>query len=71
MRALSITAPWGPDAIQVVEAPDPAPGHGQVLVRMKACSLNYRDFLMIHGMYGRGPPRRRMSSPLLGRLRLR
>lgn len=53
MRALSITAPWGPDAIQVVEAPDPTPGHGQVLVRMKACSLNYRDYLMIHGMYGR------------------
>ena len=26
---------------------------GQVLVRMKACSLNYRDFLMINGMYGR------------------
>ncbi|MBU1378255.1 MAG: NAD(P)-dependent alcohol dehydrogenase [Alphaproteobacteria bacterium] len=53
MRALNITAPWGPDAIQVVEVPDPTPGQGQVLVRMKACSLNYRDFLMIHGMYGR------------------
>jgi NADPH:quinone reductase-like Zn-dependent oxidoreductase len=54
MRALQVTAPWGPDAVQVVGAPDPTPGHGQVLVRMKACSLNYRDFLMIHGMYGRG-----------------
>jgi len=53
MRALNVTAPWGPDAIKVVEAPDPTPGHGQVLVRMKACSLNYRDFLMINGMYGR------------------
>ena len=54
MRALNVTAPWGPDAIKVVEAPDPTPGQGQVLVRMKACSLNYRDFLMINGMYGRG-----------------
>jgi NADPH:quinone reductase-like Zn-dependent oxidoreductase len=54
MRALNVTAPWGLDAIQVVEAPDPTPGPGQVLVRMKAVSLNYRDLLMVNGMYGRG-----------------
>ena len=53
MRALQVTTPWGADAIQVVESPEPQAGPGQVLVRMKACSLNYRDFLMIHGMYGR------------------
>lgn len=55
MRALNVAAPWGPDAIKVVELPDPKPGPGQVLVRMKAVSLNYRDLLMINGMYGRGP----------------
>jgi len=54
MRALNVAAPWGLDAIKVVELPDPAPGHGQVLVRMKAVSLNYRDLLMVNGMYGRG-----------------
>jgi NADPH:quinone reductase-like Zn-dependent oxidoreductase len=54
MRALNVTAPWGLDAIQVVDKPDPAPGPGQVLVRMKAVSLNYRDLLMVQGMYGRG-----------------
>ena len=54
MRALNVTAPWGLDAIQVVEKPDPTPGAGQVLVRMKAVSLNYRDLLMVNGMYGRG-----------------
>lgn len=54
MRALNVAAPWGPDAIKVVELPDPKPGPGQVLVRMKAVSLNYRDLLMINGMYGRG-----------------
>src|SRR4051812_46154063 len=54
MRALAVAAPWGLDAIQVVEKPDPAPGAGQVLVRMKAVSLNYRDLLMVQGMYGRG-----------------
>jgi NADPH:quinone reductase-like Zn-dependent oxidoreductase len=54
MRALEVAPPWGLDALQVVERPDPKPGPGQVLVRMKAVSLNYRDFLMVHGMYGRG-----------------
>jgi NADPH:quinone reductase-like Zn-dependent oxidoreductase len=55
MRALNVAAPWGLDAIQVVEKPDPTPGPGQVLVRMKAVSLNYRDLLMVNGMYGRAP----------------
>ena len=54
MRALEVAAPWGLDALKVVERADPTPGPGQVLVRMKAVSLNYRDFLMVNGMYGRG-----------------
>ena len=54
MRALEVTAPWGVEAVQVVERPDPTPGPGEVLVRMRAVSLNYRDLLMVQGMYGRG-----------------
>jgi NADPH:quinone reductase-like Zn-dependent oxidoreductase len=54
MRALSVSEPWGLDHIQVVDAPDPTPGHGEVLVRMRAVSLNYRDLLMVQGMYARG-----------------
>lgn len=54
MRALEVAAPWGADALKVVDRPDPTPGHGEVLVRMKAVSLNYRDMLMINGMYSRG-----------------
>ncbi|HKP78304.1 MAG TPA: NAD(P)-dependent alcohol dehydrogenase [Phenylobacterium sp.] len=54
MRALNVAAPWGLDAINLVELPEPRPGPGQVLVRMKAASLNYRDLLMINGTYGRG-----------------
>ena len=54
MRALNVAAPWGLDQIKVVEAADPMPGPGQVLVRMRAVSLNYRDLLMVNGMYGRG-----------------
>ncbi|WP_309605277.1 NAD(P)-dependent alcohol dehydrogenase [Phenylobacterium sp.] len=55
MRALSVSEPWGIDQIAVIEAPDPAPGPGEVLVRMRAVSLNYRDLLMVQGMYARGP----------------
>lgn len=55
MRALNVSEPWGLDQIKVVELPDPKPGPGEVLVRMRAVSLNYRDLMMVQGMYGRGP----------------
>jgi NADPH:quinone reductase-like Zn-dependent oxidoreductase len=53
MRALNVQEPWGLEALQVVEAPDPTPGPGEVLVRLRAVSLNYRDLLMVGGMYSR------------------
>jgi alcohol dehydrogenase len=34
------------------DVPDPKPGPGQVLVRMKAASLNFRDLLTLDGKYG-------------------
>ncbi len=39
------------DRLSVVERPQPRPGRGQVLVRLRAASLNYRDLLMIQGLY--------------------
>jgi NADPH:quinone reductase-like Zn-dependent oxidoreductase len=41
----------GIDAVHRAERPMPKPGPGQVLVRMHAWSLNYRDLLIINGMY--------------------
>lgn len=55
MRALQVSEPWGLDQLKLVELPDPTPGPGEVLVRMRAVSLNYRDLLMVGGIYGRGP----------------
>ncbi|HEV2531928.1 NAD(P)-dependent alcohol dehydrogenase [Phenylobacterium sp.] len=62
MRALNVSEPWGLDQLKVVEAPDPKPGPGEVLVRMRAVSLNYRDLLMVGGIYGRGPA---MGGPIV------
>ena len=55
MRALQVKEPYGLDALEVVEVPDPTPGPGEVLVRMRAVSLNYRDLLMVQGIYNRAP----------------
>jgi NADPH:quinone reductase-like Zn-dependent oxidoreductase len=42
------------DTLCRVERPMPKPGPGQVLVRMHAASLNYRDLLIANGTYPRG-----------------
>jgi NADPH:quinone reductase-like Zn-dependent oxidoreductase len=39
------------DHLKQVERPDPEPGPGQVLVRIRACSLNYRDQAVLTGNY--------------------
>ena len=36
-----------------VDLPDPAPGHGEVAVRVRAASLNYRDLIVRRGGYPR------------------
>jgi NADPH:quinone reductase-like Zn-dependent oxidoreductase len=44
---------WSPDHIKLAERPRPEPGPGQVLLRMEAASLNYRDWVLARGGYGR------------------
>jgi NADPH:quinone reductase-like Zn-dependent oxidoreductase len=53
MRAFHLTAQTGPDALRLVEAAEPVAGTGQVLVRVRAVSLNYRDLMVADGRYGR------------------
>src|SRR5258708_13689516 len=38
--------------MMLVEKPAPAPGPGQVLVKLKAATINYRDLLTVKGGYG-------------------
>jgi NADPH:quinone reductase-like Zn-dependent oxidoreductase len=41
----------GIDALAEVERPDPKPAYRQVLVKVKACSLNFRDLAIARGSY--------------------
>ena len=41
----------GIDALVEVEGPDPKPAYRQILVKVKACSLNFRDLAIARGSY--------------------
>ncbi len=57
MKALLSIAPGGPETLQLTDLPDPAPGRGELLVRVKACAINYPDVLIIADKYQLKPPR--------------
>jgi NADPH:quinone reductase-like Zn-dependent oxidoreductase len=53
VRCYQIQKSFGLDALTLVERADPSPGPGQVRLRVKAASLNYRDLLMVQGAYSK------------------
>lgn len=56
MRAWELPAGCAsPDDLVLVEKPVPTPGAGEVLIRVRACSLNYRDQAIAKGQYFTGP----------------
>jgi NADPH:quinone reductase-like Zn-dependent oxidoreductase len=57
MRAVVIDGAFGLENLKIVDRPEPTLSPGQVLVRMRAASLNYRDVLMVRGQYN---PRQRL-----------
>lgn len=56
MRAYEIVSDGGIDALKLTERPSPTPGHGEVLVKMQASSLNYRDLMTVRDPAGRNLP---------------
>lgn len=56
MKAYEIVSGDGIDALKLADHPSPEPGHGEVLVRMRASSLNYRDLLTVSDPVARGLP---------------
>jgi NADPH:quinone reductase len=57
MRALLSETPGGPETLQLRDLPDPVPGSGELLVRVRACSINYPDVLIIEDKYQLRPAR--------------
>jgi NADPH:quinone reductase-like Zn-dependent oxidoreductase len=52
MKCYELEGPSGIDGLALVEKPVPVPGAGEVLVRLTAATLNYRDLLTVKGGYG-------------------
>jgi len=57
MKALLSKAVGGPETLVLEEVADPVAGPGQILVSVKACSVNYPDVLVIEDKYQFKPPR--------------
>ncbi len=57
MKALLSHTTGGPETLVLEDVPDLVAGPGQVVVAVKACSINYPDTLMIRDMYQFKPAR--------------
>ncbi len=55
MRVIEIRDKFGIDSLAVGERAEPMPGPGQVVIKLRAVSLNYRDLLVVNGV-GRWRP---------------
>jgi NADPH:quinone reductase-like Zn-dependent oxidoreductase len=51
MKRYELRTTNGVESLTMADAPTPSPGPGQALVRVRAVSLNYRDLLVVSGMY--------------------
>lgn len=55
MKAIVLGSGYGLENLQLVSRPTPRPGPGEVLLRMRAVSLNYRDLEIVAGTYFASP----------------
>ena len=62
MRRIEVAEPGGAEAMRMVEVPLPAPGEGEVLIRVAAAGVNRPDIQQRKGLYP--PPAD--ASPVLG-----
>ena len=50
MKAIRIHEEGGPEVLRYEEVPDPVPGPGEVLVELRAASLNHLDVWLRRGL---------------------
>ena len=62
MKASVVSAPGGPERLELREVPDPVPGEREVLIEVRAAALNRADLLQRRGLYPPPPG----ASSLLG-----
>ena len=51
MKAFRLPEFGGPSALKLDDVPTPIAGPGEILVRVRAVSLNYRDLMVTKGVY--------------------
>jgi len=51
MKVVELKEAFGLEHLAAASRPKPEPRKGQVLLRMRAASLNFRDLLMVRGLY--------------------
>lgn len=51
MRTMQLNSSFGIDSLQLVNVPAPQVGTGQIRLKMRAWSLNYRDLMVVRGQY--------------------
>jgi NADPH:quinone reductase-like Zn-dependent oxidoreductase len=51
MKVWTIQDGFGFENLKLIERPEPVPVPGQIVVRVRAVSLNYRDLLVVKGLY--------------------
>lgn len=55
MRAVVISRYGPPEVLEVLDHPDPLPGHKQIRVRVKAAGINFADLMSRMGIYPGAP----------------
>jgi len=53
MKVIELRDDWALENVKPGTRPDPKPGAGEVVVKMEAASVNYRDSVMVRHGYGR------------------
>jgi NADPH:quinone reductase-like Zn-dependent oxidoreductase len=57
MKCIQVAAPAALEMLRLIECDPPRPGPGELLVRIRASSLNFHDFLVVKGVLPTAPGR--------------